>query len=198
MEGTEAPAPKITFCSDILTDKIHTTHSKMLFSEKFSDVHLYCPEGTILHAHKNVLSSSSSYFAVVFEGLWADEHPDGVWNTSNSANLMRIIITNIYTHTYDDTEISKDPLAVLSLGRQYNLMSLVHIAESTLMEQINKDNVKELIQAAALYDLASLKESCFNFISLNAIYLLTDEYNIKLTSEDKTLWKEMVVFIMRR
>ena len=147
-----------------------------------------------------MLSSSSSYFAVVLEGPWADEHPDGVWNTSNSADLMRIIIPYIYTRTlrtHDDTEISKDPLAVVSLGHEYNLVALVHIAESTLMEQIIKDNVKEVLQAAALYDLSKLKESCFIAISKNTVDIVTDEEFIKLSSEDNALWRELRVFLLK-
>jgi len=169
----------------------------MLFSEKFSDVHFHCPDGTILHAHKVFLSSSSSYFATAFEGPWADEHPDGVWTTSNSADLMRIMLTYIYTCTHDDTEISKDPLAVLSLAREYDLMPLVDIAETILMSQISKDNVKEVLQAAAVYDLSKLKESCFIAISKNTVDIVTDEEFIKLSSEDNALWRELRVFLLK-
>uniref|UniRef100_A0A7S2WE13 BTB domain-containing protein n=1 Tax=Eucampia antarctica TaxID=49252 RepID=A0A7S2WE13_9STRA len=55
----------------------------MLLSVKFSDIHFHCLDGTILHAHRNILFAASPYFAIVFEDPWGDDHPNGVWNTAD-------------------------------------------------------------------------------------------------------------------
>ena len=168
----------------------------MLLSSKFSDIHFHCPDGTILHAHRNVLSAANPYFATVFEGPWDDEHPNGVWKTSNSAKLMKVILAYIYIGVKKGDEISDQALAILSLAHEYELTMLVKAAETTLIQQIEEENVKELLQSSILYNLKKLKRSCFDFIKKNAIKVLTNKEFMKLATEDEALWSELRSFLL--
>ena len=159
-----APPPIVHKVLIVIKPYCLITFEKMLFSAKFSDVHFHCPDGTILHAHRNILSAASPYFATVFEGPWCDEHPNGVWKTSNSADLMRVILAYIYISVEKEDDISKQPFAVLSLAHEYQLIILVEAAERILMQQIKEKNVKEILQSSILYNLENLKHSCFDFI----------------------------------
>ena len=77
--------------------KASATLKTLLFSSTFSDVHFHCPDGAILHAHKSILSTASPYFATVFLGPWDDDHPDGVWKTTNCAEIMKGLLRSMYT-----------------------------------------------------------------------------------------------------
>jgi len=166
------------------------------YSVKFSDVHIHCLDGTILHAHRNILSAASPYFATVFEGPWGDEHPNGVWNTANPVDLMKVILTHIYIGVKSNDEMSNQPLAILSLAHEYQLTMLVKATERVLMEQIEVGNVKELLQSSVLYNLVRLKQSCSEFIKNNSRKVLMNEDFMKLATEDKALWIELRSFLL--
>ena len=170
----------------------------MLLSSKFSDVHFHCPDGTILHAHRNILSAASPYFATVFEGPWDDEHPNGVWKTSNSANLMKVILAYIYIGVKKGDEISNQALAILSLAHEYQLEMLVKAAETILMQQIEEENVKEILQSSILYNLEKLKRSCFDFVKKNMAKVLMNKDFMKLATEDEALWSELQSFFVMK
>jgi len=187
------PVPTITVASFTNNESLECskTNAKMLFSEKFSDVHFLCPGGAMLHAHRIVLSAASDYFSAIFEGDWADEHPDGKWEIPISENLMRIILTHIYTCDTDTEEISEYPLEIISLAHEYQLTKLVEKAEQVMTEKIDEFNVKQALQIAVLHDLDVLKESCFQFIKGSTKNIVMDKGFMELSTKDEALWDEL-------
>lgn len=162
----------------------------LLFSEEFSDVHFECKDGTRLPAHKNVLASSSSYFRNYFSGPWG-EHGDGVWQTSNSPDIMRAVLTFIYTGEVPDSLLMEsDAVAILSLAYEYELPGLVMVSEAGCIRKLDGDNVKTILQLAHLHDSKALKEVCFKYIRNNAHVLMGPEM-MALRGEDQNLWGDL-------
>ena len=168
----------------------------MVFSEDLSDIHFHCPDGTILHAHKAVLSATSSYFKTAFDGPWNDEHPDGVWKTTNPANFMKIILRFLYACVPNVEEIEYDSLALLSLAHEYGLSEFVQLIESIIKINIDVTNVREIIHAAVLYDRSELKQFCFDYIKSDPLRMVTDQAVMQLGFEDKELWSELRDFLL--
>jgi hypothetical protein len=75
-----------------------TMLGSMLFSPKFSDVTLVCPDGAEIPAHQVILSGNSLYFDTYFSGLWAEQHPDGRLQTeSNDAGCNQtVVVTHVH------------------------------------------------------------------------------------------------------
>ena len=168
----------------------------MVFSEDLSDIHFHCPDGTILHAHKAVLSATSSYFKTAFDGPWNDEHPDGVWKTTNPANFMKIILRFLYACVPNVEEIEYDSLALLSLAHEYGLSEFVQLIESIIKINIDVTNVREIIHAAVLYNRSELKQFCFDYIKSDPLRMVTDQAVMQLGFEDKELWSELRDFLL--
>ena len=167
-----------------------SSNERFLFSDTLSDVHLHCPDGTILHAHKVILSMQSSYFATVFEGPWDKEHPNGIWVTSNSPDIMKVILTFIYTGVFTYEE-DQQLLSLLTLAHEYELKRLVEAIEEKLILMIDPKSIKDITQKAYIYSLDCLKESCCTFIYNYFLDVLMDGNFMKLATESESIWSEL-------
>lgn len=81
---------------EVIAD-VASSYGKLLLSEDFSDVTFKCSDGVSLPAHKNILAISSDYFKTAFQGPWAENNADGVWETSHPSTLMKSVLTILYT-----------------------------------------------------------------------------------------------------
>ena len=108
VKGTTSPIP-IRVKSKIKHVR-ESPYKRYFLSEKWSDIHFHCPDGTILHAHKVILSTNSSYFRTVFEGLWDKEHPNGIWKTTNPPDIMKVILSFIYKSDLIDIQSTGEDL----------------------------------------------------------------------------------------
>lgn len=170
----------------------------MLFSKDFSDVQFHCPGGAVLYAHQVILSAASDYFKTVFKGPWADEHPNGIWQTTNSAELMKIMLTFIYTGDQFQNKCPEQHLDIVSLAHEYQLTDLLQISAKILIDKIDEENVKEILQASALYNLDDLKKSCFLYIKEDFAMVLMDGNFMKLAEKDESLWSELRLFLSQK
>ncbi len=168
---------------------------KMYLSASFSDVRFHCPDGTILHAHKLILSQVSSYFQNAFEGHWKSENPDGIWETSNSADSMKAILSHMYGFPFNEDDIKANPIDVLNLAHEYDLARFVYSIEEYLLEKLNRDNVKEILYCSERLDLLELKEKCFDFVRSEGFDLIMDENFLQISTENKALWIELRSFL---
>lgn len=194
----DCPAPRVSLIPCKLNRWMSTPNlQKMLFSPKLSDIQFHCTDGSIIHAHKIILSVASPYFATVFGGPWDDENPDGIWKTTNSSEILRIMLKVMYAEIPTIQEIEKQPMAVLAIAHEYGLKLLVQMTENIMMTLIQKKNVKSLLQTAVLYELNRLKRSCFDFIKNDSIKILTDEDFARLEIEDGKLWTELQSYLVK-
>ena len=186
-----SPAPRVKKVAVHKDQPFYFDLKKVFLSELFSDVHFHCPDGTVLHAHKIVLSNVSSYFAIVFEGPWDLEHPDGIWKTSNSSETMKAVLSYIYGYPISVEDLEEHSLDILSLAHEYDMVELVTIVEIELIEKISTDNVKDLLHCSARFELERLKACCFDFVKTEGIDLIMDKEFVKISSEDENLWDEL-------
>ena len=69
-----------------------TMLGSMLFSPKFSDVTLVCPDGAEIPAHQVILSGNSLYFDTYFSGLWAEATPRRSIGNRNDAGCNQTVV----------------------------------------------------------------------------------------------------------
>jgi hypothetical protein len=168
------------------------TWESLLFSEKFSDVRFVCAEGEVLHAHKSILAAASEYFSVLFSDRWADSNADGEVKTTNQTHIMRAILSFVYTGAMNPALLDDNSETLLSVATEYGLIELQKQAEHSCIRALDLDNVKILLKIAHLYNAQDLKGACFRFVHLHATAVLTNPEIMLLSTEEPTLWSELV------
>jgi len=195
-----------------ILEETFKTYKNLLFSETFSDITFLCSDGISLHAHKNILATSSNYFKTAFEGSWAETNGDGVWRTTHSSKLMIPILTLLYT---GDTEQCNnlccasdfDPLDLFEVAAEYDLQPMIPLAVNNCIDLIKsstcrKDDtardehrkVPSILRAAHLHDNVKLRNACFQFVKENPVMLM-DPGIITLAEEENDLWKALGDYI---
>lgn len=180
-----SPVPKVVI----------NTWKKLLFSSEFSDVKFVSEDGTTLHAHKAVLAAASPYFSTLFHGPWTENNRDGTFRTSNSSEIMKAVLSFIYTGNVNLSLIDSDPRGMLSVSSEYNLEALRFLAEASCIRALSSANIKDVLQLAHLHSSATLKEACFVFVRRHACNVLTDPIMMSLAAEDSDLWEELTAAI---
>ena len=152
------------------------------------------------NAHKSVLAASSSYFKTAFQGDWAENNSEGLWKTAHCSNLMKSVLTVIYTGSVkeceklmDDKETT-DPLHLLDVACEYDIKHLIEISVDNCVRKLRLDNVQKMLQFAHVHS-ARLKTACFEFIRKNTAKTLMDPGIMGLAVEDPVLWGELGVFL---
>ena len=166
------------------------TNEKMLFSERFSDVKFVCGDEVIVHAHKNVLAASSQYFDAAFDGPWK-ESESGEWMTSHKSDVIKVVLTLLYTGKINSKLVDEDPLAFVSVALEYNLDSLKSLAESSCVRLVNGSNVNYLLQSAHLYGCSVLMNACAEYVKKNPLAVLQNAEIMNLKTENPDVWDEL-------
>lgn len=161
---------------------------QMLYSEKYSDVHFLCNDGVIVHGHKIVIATSSSYFEEIFDNGWDEFHPKGIWRTSCSSKVIKVMLLYLYTGIFDEKEIAKQPLTFMDLAHECELAIFISTVEEFMVNYITIKSVKDILICADMYDLSKLKEFCLDFINRNMAEILTDKKFMNLAEENEDLW----------
>jgi len=178
-----------------------TSYKSMLFSDDFSDITFLCSDGVSIPAHKCILAASSAYFKTAFRGDWAENNEEGVWKTAHCSNLMKSILTLIYTGSVKECEKlmdekgTTDPLNVLDVACEYDIKHLIEIPVDNCARKLRLDNVQKMLQYAHVHS-PRLKTACFEFIKKNTAKALMDPGMMgRLAVEDPDLWGELGVFL---
>jgi len=167
----------------------------LLLSETLSDITFVCPDGSRLPAHKCILSAASDYFRAVFNGPWAENNPNGEWTTENSGDVMKGVLTFIYTGKEDTSLMQVEPEAMLSVASEYGIVPLMELAERCCIRRLTPSNLKEMLQLADLRSSTTLKEACFDYVHQRGASLLAEPQFLSLASEDPQIWKELTFAI---
>ena len=172
---------------------------------------------TVLYAHKNILAASSTYFDRCFNGEWGgsgsgssngngsgsgsgatnpnDLHHDQkmkVFETSNSIEMMKVVLTFIYTGEIpSQNELDDIAGELLAVSGEYFIDDLQTLAVETLKRQLRVDTIKDIFGLANLHNSESLKKACGQFVQNNAAKILFDEEFLKLKEDHYDLWMEL-------
>ena len=179
---------------------VTSSYSNLLFDEDFSDVSFHCSDGETVHAHKAILAASSPYFRTAFQGNWAENNAEGIWNTTHSSTLIRSVLTLIYTGSVSECEKllrekGNDPLGLLDVACEYDISPLKKIAVVNCIKKVNPDNIRMMLQTSNLHSQKKLKRACFEYIKKNATTTLINPDMMSLATEDPELWGELGTFL---
>lgn len=169
-------------------------YDAMLFSPNFSDVLFVCPDGSEIHAHRCVLAAKNPYFQSYFSGPWLEQHPDGRWQTENSADVVKAMLSLIYTGDIPCDATSTTILELLKVAYEFQLDDdLLRVCQSNCIEIINETNVKDQLLSSKLLGASFLFHACFKFASKHFIDLASDlEFVGDIINADPHLWQEIV------
>lgn len=166
----------------------------MLFSPDFSDVTFVCPGGIEIPAHRNVLAANNAYFRAYFSGPWLEQHPDGRWETTKSSDVIKALLSLIYTGEAP-TEISDAHLLELfETVYEFHLDSdLLCVCQAKCIENIGTSNAKDLLLAAKLHDASFLFDAAFKFVCEHFADVAEDpDVAEDLIKADRELWRKIV------
>ena len=163
----------------------------------------------VLYAHKNILAASSTYFYRCFHGEWGssgrtggstgstdDETPQQttmkVFETSNSIEMMKVVLTFIYTGDVpSQNELDDIAGELLAVSGEYFIDDLQTLAVETLKRQLRVDTIRDIFGLANLHNSESLKRACGQFVQTHAAKVLFDDEFLKLKEDHYDLWMEL-------
>uniref|UniRef100_A0A7S4J6Y1 BTB domain-containing protein n=1 Tax=Odontella aurita TaxID=265563 RepID=A0A7S4J6Y1_9STRA len=122
-----------------------------------------------------------------------------IWPTSNSSQIMRAVLSFVYTGNIADCGCGDgktanediDPRALLSVAHECGLAPLLEEAEMMCFRDLTVENWKETLQLAHLYECDALKGLCFDFCRERAVEILTDPGVAALAAANQELWSEL-------
>ena len=169
--------------------------SKLLLSSKLSDVMFLCSDGIELPSHKCILASASDYFDVYFDGPWGQHHPDGKWKTKHASDVMKTMLTFIYTGRFSfsaDTDATFSQ-RLMKLAHECNLPKLFRLAEARCSLCVSLENLPAMMTEAQFYDAKILKRECAKFMTehLREVVVMHPHLTGTLASDYPELWSEL-------
>lgn len=171
--------------------------NSMLFSPDYSDVTFVCPDGIEISAHQMVLVANNPYFQTYFSGPWAELHPDGRWETEKSSNVIKAVLSLIYTGespfnlsvNLSDAHL----LELLETVYEFHLDNdLLRVCQAICMEKISHANVKDLLLSAKRLYAQYLFDACFEYACAHFIDLCLDRSFVTDLLGEGEIWEEIV------
>jgi hypothetical protein len=167
----------------------------MLFSPHFSDVLFVCSDGTEIPAHRNVLAANNSYFQTYFSGRWSELHSDGRWETNKSSDVIKALLSLIYTGE-DPFKISDAHLLeLLETVYEFELdHNLVRVCQAKCIANITLLNVKNFLLSAKRLNASFLFDTCFKYVCEHYFQLASDHtFALDIINDDEgKLWNDIV------
>ena len=123
---------------------VASTWRNLLLSPTCSDVTIVCGGGEELPeelpAHTCVLASASEYFSNLFTDRWREQVDDGRLLTRHPADLMRGVLSFIYTGDVPLELVEGQADGLFALANMYFLKELASVAEAKLVR--HKDQTR--------------------------------------------------------
>ncbi|CAM9580478.1 unnamed protein product, partial [Heterosigma akashiwo] len=198
-EKKEAQKKPVSLQTTAILTSVVSGYKKMLFSEDFSDITFECSDGVSIPAHKCILAMSSAYFKGALQGDWA-ESSDGIWKTSHSSELLKPILTVLYTGSVEDckkmiNDHKSDPLKLFEVSCEYDIETLVSISVDNCIQTLTCDSVSEMLKKADLHSNGKLKSACFEFVKSHSTQVLVRPDVMQIATDSPELWKELSEYL---
>lgn len=172
-------------------------YKTLLDSDDFADVKLVCDDGISIPAHKCLLAASSSYFKAAFSGPW-QENQSGELQVNHTSGVVKAVLSMMYTGIVDSEAIKENPAAFIVIASEFDLPWLMEIAEQGCSKWIRVEILKDVWQAARLFDRDELKQDCLDFAKKNAAEVLADGKITTLMNDDPASWQEFSQGIFKK
>lgn len=145
----------------------------------FSDVTLQSNDGIDFKAHKCILVARLDYFKSLFSSNWALTRSTKGKNASRmilpfSSKALSILLECVYTNNADSLKEAEMELIGEVMACSDYVMDdrLMQLAESELSSHLSLKNVVDLLSFSWKYNGVQIKNTCFDFISLNLTAVL--------------------------
>jgi len=169
--------------------------SKLLLSDKFSDVAFFCSDGVEVPAHKNVLASASNYFDTYFDGPWGEQHADGKWTTEYSSDVIKAVLAFVYTENIPLSALDSETLmqSLMKVAHEWSLPKLFRIAEACRSRSVSSTTLLACVEEVKLYDAKVLRRACVKYMKANLQdAILENPYlTATLASDHPDVWSEI-------
>ena len=165
----------------------------MLYSPDFSDVLFVCPDGMEVPAHRNILATKNSYFRAYFGGPWTEEHPDGRWETEKSSDVIKALLSLMYTGEVAGSVTDSTLLDLLEAVYEFQLDDdLVRVCQAKCIENLSLSNVKDFLLSAKMHGASFLFDACFKFVCKHFSDLGSDpSFAGEIIKLDGQLWRDI-------
>jgi len=136
-------------------------------NQVFSDFEVTFKE-FIFPCHKNFLANLSSHFQGIIEDKTRKNLPmkTELLNCPNES-VAESFVKFFYIGTIDKDLLEWHTVSFLHLADYYRIKELQTIAENSMILQLCKENVKEFLIAADMYQSARVKAAAFDFLFKN-------------------------------
>lgn len=152
----------------------------MCMNDKQADV-TFVVEGTKIPSHKNILSARSPYFNSMFGGAFNEAKQTEI-ELNVPLSAFRAILKYIYTGRLSLITFGCDEIVDLyDLANQYGFDTLKKIVLDYLKSNLTLENCVTILNAAPLYSMDDLQESCLRFMDSYPTELLKHETFKELT-----------------
>lgn len=150
---------------------------KLLDHEKSSDVTFKFPDNNALHAHENILSARSTYFAAMFEHNMLEKECSVVEITDTLYDIFKQMFQFLYVGKLDKIEEMADELLIAS--NKYCLDDLKAVCENSIHYSLTTKNVFRYLTLANVHNAPNLKATIIEFITAYGKDIVsTDEYKL--------------------
>ena len=165
----------------------------MLYSPDFSDVLFVCSDGMEVPAHRTILATKNSYFRTYFGGPWTEEHPDGRWETEKSSDVIKALLSLMYTGEITGSVTDSTLLDLLEAVYEFQLDDdLVRVCQQKCMDVIHERSVKDLLLSAKMHDATFLFDACFKYVCEHFSEFGSDpDFAQDIIQADKQLWRDI-------
>jgi len=147
------PSPLITLSDDF---------RRLCLSPEFSDV-VFAVAGEEIPAHKLVLTTRLPYFKSLFASGMRESTTNRVVVDDIDAPAFKQVLKFIYCGDIPE-DIDSSAEVYLPIAEKYGLEELGERSAEAMERVITTDNVIERLILAHLFQLPSLKQSCFRFL----------------------------------
>ncbi|CAH1390251.1 unnamed protein product [Nezara viridula] len=136
----------------------------LFLCDEYSDVSFKVDNETI-HAHKVVLAACSDYFRALLYGGMKESQQSEIEIIGTNVNAFKSLLKYIYTGKLSLSSLKEDAiLDILGLAHQYGFIQLEKAICDYLVKSITNENVFSIYDAARLYQLDIVIETCKKFI----------------------------------
>ncbi|XP_073981114.1 BTB (POZ) domain containing 9 [Rhodnius prolixus] len=144
----------------------------LCLNDDYSDVTLNI-DGEVVKAHKAILASRCEYFRALFYGGMKESKQAEIELHGSGGAAFKLLLKYIYTGRLSLGSLKEDSiLEILGLAHQYGFPNLEKSICDFFMLTLSVQNVFSIYDAARLYQLNYLKETCKTYIDKDVAPIL--------------------------